>query len=193
MGVFEYIVSIHSIVLGLAIASLLSTFAEQLRQRDMARVDWLHSLWCISLLFQILSGWWGYWYTFEEMESMSIFTFAYSFQFSIAMYLCARLLSLETRDNSHAILTENQFLQVKTPFLIAYTYGISTWILAPLLGVYPDYGVESSALLLLFGSAFYFALILVALFSNNKLIQGIVVVTLLILQVAGEAAQGALG
>ena len=191
MNVFEYIVSIHSIVLGLAIASLLSTFAEQLKQRDMAQIDWLHSLWCLSLLFHILSGWWGYWYSFEEADSMSIFTFAYSFQFSIAMYLCARLLSLETRDGSREVPTENLFLQVKTPFLIVFAYGMFTWALATLLGVYTDH--EAQPLDSWLSSAFYFSLILVALVSNRKLIQGFIAATLLILQVASEVAQGALG
>ena len=51
MTVFEYIIGIHSIVLGLAIASLLSTFAEQLKYREAKHLYWVHSAWCLTLLF----------------------------------------------------------------------------------------------------------------------------------------------
>ena len=192
MTVFEYIMGIHSIVLGLATASLLSTFAEQLKYREATGHYWVHSAWCVTLLFFILSGWWGYWYTFDKLENISIFTFLYTFQYSIAMYLCARLLSPDPVREPEGTSIEEYYFRVKTPFLIVFLYGILTWSLASPLGVLPSLpqGELTEAVV---GWIVFNTLLLAAIFSSNRLLHGVVVTLILLMQIAGEAAQGAIG
>jgi hypothetical protein len=191
MTVFEYIMGIHSIVLGLATAILLSTIAEQLKYREVIKPYWVHSAWCGVLLFFILSTWWGYWYTLEQIENISIFEFLYTFQFSIVMYLCARLLSpdpLREQESS----AEDYFFRIKTPFLLILLFGITAWSVFGLTGLLPSSTpvVISEAIA---GLIILYGIFLVGIFSSNRRVHGVIVISVLVLQVIGEVSQGAIG
>ncbi len=191
MSVFEYIIGIHSIVLGLATASVLSTIAEQIKYRQNLQLYWVHSLWCVTLLFFILSGWWGFWYTFEKLQEISIFTFLYSFQFSIVMYICARLLSPDPTRESELSSIEEYYFRIKTPFLLFLLYGNGTWAIAGYIDILPVQEPDDPTVMML-GTAVFALIILAAVIFKNRWVQGGVVVAVLLIQILGEASQGAI-
>lgn len=58
MSVFEYIIPIVSIVVGLAITDLSASFHRLLRERKKVKWDWLPLLLALNLLLLILINWW---------------------------------------------------------------------------------------------------------------------------------------
>ena len=57
LSTFEYIVGIHTIVLGLATAYLLTTITDTIKYRKSIRHYWVHTAWSVVLQF-VLIGWW---------------------------------------------------------------------------------------------------------------------------------------
>jgi hypothetical protein len=66
MSVFEYIIGIHTIVLGLATAKLLSTFADTIKYRMTIGPFWVHTLWCVVTQLAIIGWWWFMWLPLKE-------------------------------------------------------------------------------------------------------------------------------
>ena len=65
MTLFEYIAGIYSIVLGLAVANVLTTLSDVIRYRKRATHYWVHSVWCVTVLFMLVATWWAYWRQFQ--------------------------------------------------------------------------------------------------------------------------------
>ena len=80
MSPFEYIVGILSIVLGLALANLLSTIVETVKYRHTVTHYWVHTLWCAAMVFNIVGTWWYLWRSMSGIEVVSLP------QFSIARW-----------------------------------------------------------------------------------------------------------
>ena len=190
MTVFEYVIGIHSIVLGLAIASLLSTLAEQLKYREVAKPYWVHLVWCVTLLFFIISTWCEYWQVLEQLEAISIFEFLYTFQFSIVLYLCARLLSPDPIREIEAS-AESYFFRIKTPFLLVLFFGMLVIEAGLLPAPLPPPG--GSEVLRIISGVFILGGILAGIFSSNRRVHGVIVIFVLVGQIIGEALQRAIG
>ena len=107
------------------------------------------------------------------------------------MYLCARFLSPDPLRESETTSIEDYYFRIKTPFLSIFMYGMITWPIGEYLGLY---SAETTALSLadLLGLAAIFVLLLAAILSSNRNVHGVVVIAILVLQVAGEVAQGSL-
>lgn len=115
MSTFEYVVGIHSVVLGLAAANVLSAIAESLKYRDRIQHDWVHSGWCVYFLFLLAALWFGIWEIECSVQSQTIFEFLVLFQWTVFSYVASRLLTPDTRDR-HSDQRWQYFLSIKTPF-----------------------------------------------------------------------------
>ena len=117
MSTFEYIVGILSIVLGLALANLLSTLVETVKYRRTVTHYWVHTLWCAAMVFNIVGTWWFLWRSMSGTEVVSLPQFSIPIVLTSLQYAISRLLGPD-HSLSGAINLETYFYEIKTPFLI---------------------------------------------------------------------------
>jgi len=75
MGVFEYIVVLISVIMGLGITHLATGATKLIQHRDEVKFYLPHTLWTVNILLLILLIWWGMfswsdhnsWYAFEYL------------------------------------------------------------------------------------------------------------------------------
>lgn len=61
MSLFEFLMVLVSIIVGLGIAEILTGVARQIRCRDSAQAYWVHSLLIVSIFFALIQQWWELW------------------------------------------------------------------------------------------------------------------------------------
>jgi hypothetical protein len=91
MGPFDFVCAFYSVVLGVAVAQLMTDIGRLLEIRNQVRTYWVHSLWVVTVLFASLGNWWGMW----SARSLKIWTFcmfALVVAFAAAIYLMTVLL-----------------------------------------------------------------------------------------------------
>ena len=115
MSSFEYLVGIHTIVLGLAMAQLLTTIADTIRFRDTLEGYWLHTAWCVLMVLLVLGWWYGLWRLLGDEGEILYRRFLPSFGFTVSLFLAARFLTLDLESHRTASLEEH-FARVRVPF-----------------------------------------------------------------------------
>jgi hypothetical protein len=71
MGLFEFLMILVSVVIGLGITEILTGWANLLRVREGVRFYWLHILFQFGVFFALLQQWWELW----DMEGVGEITF----------------------------------------------------------------------------------------------------------------------
>ncbi|MCJ7627144.1 MAG: hypothetical protein MUO50_02035 [Longimicrobiales bacterium] len=71
MGLFEFLIVLVSVVIGLGLTEILTGVANLLRARDDVRVYWIHVLFQCGVFFALLQQWWEFW----DMEGMGEISF----------------------------------------------------------------------------------------------------------------------
>lgn len=61
MGLFEFLMILISVVVGLALSEVLTGVANLLRVRETIRFHWIHALFQIGVFFALLQQWWESW------------------------------------------------------------------------------------------------------------------------------------
>ena len=125
MSEFEYVIGIHTIVLGLATASLLSTLADTVKYRKTIRPFWVHTLWCVMLQLTLLGWWYALWRELSEVTTFSYASFLVVFSVSVAFYLMASFLSIDISGDK-SIDLEAYFSQIRVPVFLSMgcAYGV---------------------------------------------------------------------
>lgn len=190
MSEFEYVIGIHTIVLGLATARLLSTLADTAKYRNTIRPFWVHTLWCIVLQLTLIGWWYALWRELSEVTTFSYVNFLVMFSVSVAFYLMASFLSIDI-SGEKSIDLEAYFSQIRVPVFLSmgYAYGV----LLTRVFIVGDAGSTGSSLL----DNVYYATIavtpIVGLFLTSRRGQQIVVVVYSIVYLATEVNQLAIG
>jgi hypothetical protein len=117
LSVFEYSTSIISIVLGLAVAHLLSGVTAPLRLASTSRPSWIFLVWCVSWILVVFGGWYGAWAALRDVETLPFLNFLLVFATACVIYAAARILVPEFPDNSLPDL-QAHFERVRRPFFI---------------------------------------------------------------------------
>jgi hypothetical protein len=71
MGLFEFLMILLSVVIGLGVSELLTGWANLLRARHSVRFYWVHVLFQLGVFFALLQQWWEFW----EMAGIGEITF----------------------------------------------------------------------------------------------------------------------
>ena len=144
---FEYISVMHSIVLALGIARLLTGFADLVHYWRRLNIRAFFLGW-LTLVLSLHMGWWfGLWARFGGITDIALSTYLLWFAVPAALYVASRLLVPEFRDGVVPDLKE-RFEQVRVPFfcslavpmvmdlpgLLSGTAPPTVWLL-PLLGI----------------------------------------------------------
>jgi hypothetical protein len=71
VGLFEFLMILVSVVIGLGLTEILTGWANLLRARDEIRFYWVHVLFQCGVFFALLQQWWEFW----EMEGLGEISF----------------------------------------------------------------------------------------------------------------------
>ncbi len=91
MGLFEFLMVLVSVVIGLGITEILSGWANLLRARDEIHVYWIHILFQFGVFFALLQQWWEFW-DMARMGALSFVAVLTVLAPPIFLYLIAHLL-----------------------------------------------------------------------------------------------------
>jgi hypothetical protein len=91
MGLFEFLMILVSVVIGLGLTEILTGGANLLRARDTVRFHWFHVLFQIGVFFALLQQWWEFW-DMEGMGEISFFAVLAILAPPVLLFLIANLL-----------------------------------------------------------------------------------------------------
>ena len=91
MELFEFIMVLLSIVIGLGIAEVLKGFAWSLRFRKVNRAYWVHLVLVLAILLAFLQQWWEAW-EFQGIDQWGFVDLLLLLTGSVCLYLIAHLL-----------------------------------------------------------------------------------------------------
>lgn len=91
MSIFEFVMVLVSIIIGLGIAEILNGVAGQIRSRDTTRVYWLHSVLVVAVFLALIQQWWEIW-GLNAIASWTIFGLLMMLGAPVCFYLVAHVL-----------------------------------------------------------------------------------------------------
>ena len=91
MGLFEFLMILVSVVIGLGLTEILTGGANLLRARDEVRWYWIHVLFQFGVFFALLQQWWEFW-DMEGMGEISFLAVLTVLANPIVLFLIAHLL-----------------------------------------------------------------------------------------------------
>ena len=92
MNLFEFIMVLTSIIVGMSLTELLSGIADSMTRRNKREFSWLHLLLSFALLFAIIQTWWELW-DFHTTTEWTFSNLLLMLSPSIVLYLVARILN----------------------------------------------------------------------------------------------------
>jgi hypothetical protein len=91
MGLFEFLMVLLSVVIGLGLTEILTGWANLLRDREGIRFFWIHLLFQLGVFFALLQQWWEFW-EMEGMDQISFLGVLAVLASPIVLFLIAHLL-----------------------------------------------------------------------------------------------------
>lgn len=99
MGLFEFLMVLVSVVIGLGLTEILTGAANLLRARDSVRFHWFHVLFQLGVFFALLQQWWEFW-DMHGMGEISYFAVLVILAPPVFLFLIAHLLYPRTPENA---------------------------------------------------------------------------------------------
>lgn len=130
MGLFEFLMILISVVIGLALSELLTGAAGLLRERDTVRIYWIHILFLVGVFIALLQQWWESWGLVDVEE----IRFGYVLSLllpSIILYLIAHLLN--PRPIKNADLRDYYYFQAPVLWSLVIAGTVVGTFVKPLL------------------------------------------------------------
>lgn len=91
MGLFEFLMVLVSVVIGLGLTEILSGAANLLRARETVRFHWFHILIQLGVFMALLQQWWEFW-DMKDMGEISFFAVLTVLVSPVFLFLIAHLL-----------------------------------------------------------------------------------------------------
>ena len=91
MEMFEYIIVLISIVIGLALTHLMKGIAGLIQHPDRARMWWVHLVW-VAYMFVNAIFWWWYEFRLQRIETWTFSLYAFVIFYAFYIYLICALL-----------------------------------------------------------------------------------------------------
>lgn len=92
MGLFEFLMILLSVVIGLALSELLTGLAQLLRNRDTVKFYWMHSLFQLGVFMALLQQWWESW-NWADVETLGLGDVLLQLFQPVVLFLIAHLLT----------------------------------------------------------------------------------------------------
>lgn len=176
MSLFEFIVSMISVLIALAIAQLLISTGRLAQSHGRVKLYLPHALWNVAIFLIAFLHWWSLW-DFRDLAWNSAMFF-FSLMGPLLLFFAVTLLSPNPRADDEDIDLEAHFQGVRVMFLLVFLAALVFLALdGPLFGTEPAFNTLRATQLLL--SLCVFA----ALLSSRTVVQAIsagIVVTFLL-------------
>ena len=95
MNIFDYVMVLASVVIGLTLTHLLQGVARLVQQQKRHPVYWVHLIW-IAILFVTAVLWWWWEFRFSAMPVWTFCLYVFVLCFSVVIYYSAALLLPDT-------------------------------------------------------------------------------------------------
>lgn len=130
MGLFEFLMILLSVVIGLALSELLTGLAQLLRNRDTVKFYWMHSLFQLGVFMALLQQWWESWH-WADVETLELGTVLLQLFQPVVLFLIAHLLT--PQEAAGISLKKYYFKQAPVLWALVALGTIVGTIVAPLI------------------------------------------------------------
>ena len=121
MTPFEFICAFYSVVLGVAVAQLMTSVGRLAEERERVRGYWVSNLWILTVLIVDVSYWWGIW-GLHDVKRWSIYSFLLLVALTAAVYLTTVLLFPRIPTSEDAIIDMGRhFYKSRRIFFTGFT------------------------------------------------------------------------
>lgn len=134
MGLFEFLMVLVSVVIGLGLTEILTGWANLLRAREGVRFYWIHVLLQFGVFFALLQQWWEFW-EMEGVGEISFLAVLVVLTPSVFLFLIAHLLF--PAEAAGTDLGEYYFRQSPLIWILVLFVGLGGTFLKPLVFGFP--------------------------------------------------------
>src|ERR1043165_5220432 len=107
MTPFEFICAFYSVVLGVAVAQLMTSVGRLAEERDRIRNYWVSNVWIVTVLLCDVTNWWGMW-GLHDTKRWSIYSFLLLVALTAVVFLTTVILFPRIPANEEAIVDLEQ-------------------------------------------------------------------------------------
>src|SRR5438477_7669492 len=125
MSLFEFVCAFYSVVLGIAMAQLMTSVGRLIEVRDQVRTYWVHSLWVVIVLLVDVNSWWAMW-DLRSAKSWSFVSFLLLVGLIASIYLITVLLFPRVPESGGPIDLDAHYYKNRRIFFLA---NAAAWIL----------------------------------------------------------------
>ncbi|HEX9772981.1 MAG TPA: hypothetical protein VGA44_05910 [Steroidobacteraceae bacterium] len=100
MSLFEFLVTLYSIITGLGLTLLVRSLGQMLEARRSTRLYWVHTCWLAILLVTYVLVWFQLW-SYRDVTSWTVLEGLLLLSVPVALYLVSHLAVPELDDDAH--------------------------------------------------------------------------------------------
>ncbi len=131
MSPFEFVCAFYSVVLGVAVAQLMTSVGRLIEVRDQVRTYWVHSLWVVIVLLVDINSWWTMW-ELRSAKSWSFISFSLLVGLVASIYLVTVLLFPRVPESRGQIDLDAHYYRNRRIFFLANAAGWTLGLLCNL-------------------------------------------------------------
>jgi hypothetical protein len=131
MSPFEFVCAFYSVVLGVAVAQLMTSVGRLLEVRDQVRTYWVQSLWVVIVLPVDVNSWWAMWEV-RSAKSWSFLSFSLLVGLVASIYLVTVLLFPRVPESRGQIDLDAHYYKNRRVFFLANAAGWTLGVLCNL-------------------------------------------------------------
>lgn len=125
MTPFEFVCAFYSVVLGVAVAQLMTSVGRLIEMRDQVRTYWVQSLWVLIVLLIDINCWWSMW-DIRGAKSWKFISFLLLIGLVASLYLVTVLLFPRLPESREQIDLDAHYFKNRWFFFMANAAG---WIM----------------------------------------------------------------
>ena len=126
MSPFEFVCAFYSVVLGVAVAQLMTSVGRLIEVRDQVRTYWVQSLWVVIVLLVDVNSWWAMW-DLRSAKRWSFVSFLLLVGLIASIYLVTVLLFPHVPESGGQIDLDAHYYKNRRIFFLA---NAAAWTLA---------------------------------------------------------------
>ena len=131
MSPFEFVCAFYSVVLGIAVAQLMTSVGRLLEVRDQVRTYWVQSLWVVIVLMVDVNSWWAMW-ELRSAKSWSFISFFLLVGLVASIYLVTVLLFPRIPESGGQVDLDAHYYKNRRIFFLANAAGWTLGLLCNL-------------------------------------------------------------
>jgi hypothetical protein len=131
MSPFEFVCAFYSVVLGVAVAQLMTSVGRLIEVRDQVLTYWVQSLWVVIVLLVDVNSWWAMW-DLRSAKSWSFVSFLLLVGLIASIYLVTVLLFPRVPESERQIDLDAHYYKNRRIFFLANAAGWTLGLLCNL-------------------------------------------------------------